>query len=202
MNFEIGSLGPSLLEGKYVRLEPLGKEHFQSLLHAAQGYEWPWLYADLSSPDDLKKWIDHTLTLLTNGEEFPFVVYAKSNNQVIGSTRYMEIQPENKVVEIGGTWYTKDLWGAVVNPECKYLLLHHAFEDWGAIRVQLKTDNKNLHSQNAILKLGAKFEGRLRNHRFRRDGSIRDSMMYSITKEEWPSLKSLEDRISSFKAPI
>lgn len=163
---------------------------------AAQGFDWPLLSFDLSSGPGLSKWIDHTLALLSKGEELPFVVYAKSNNQIIGSTRYMDIQSENKVVEIGGTWYSRNQWGTVVNPECKYLLLRHAFENWGAIRVQLKTDNKNLHSQRAILKLGAKFEGRLRNHRFRRDGSIRDSMMYSIIAEEWPSVKaSLEARI-------
>jgi RimJ/RimL family protein N-acetyltransferase len=77
------------------------------------------------------------------------------------------------------------VWGTVVNPECKFLLLRHAFEDWNAVRVQLKTDNNNVHSQNAILKLGAKFEGRLRNHRIRRDGSTGDSMIYSITDREW-----------------
>ena len=85
-------------------------------------------------------------------------------------------------VEIGGTWYTSEVWGTVVNPECKFLMLRHAFEDWNAVRVQLKTDDNNVHSQNAILKLGAKFEGRLRNHRIRQDGAVGDSMMYSITE--------------------
>lgn len=201
MKVEGDPLGSCLLEGKHVRLEPLKKEHFEPLVLAAQGYDWPWLSADLSSSSGMTKWIDHALSLASKVEELPFVVYTKSNNQVIGSTRYMDIQPENKVVEIGGTWYSKELWGTVVNPECKYLLLLHAFEDWRAIRVQLKTDIRNLHSQNAIMKLGAKFEGRLRNHRFRRDGSIRDSMMYSVTAEEWPGVKaSLEARISSYTA--
>ncbi len=111
----------------------------------------------------------------------------------------MDTQPKSKATEIGWTWYSPKVWGTVVNPECKYLLLEHAFEEWGAIRIQLKTDNMNIHSQEAILKLGAKFEGRLRNHRFRRDGTIRDTMMYSIIREEWPEVKSsLNKRIESF----
>ena len=102
----------------------------------------------------------------------------------------MDIRHAAKGVEIGWTWYSPSVWGTKVNPEAKLLLLEHAFEDWEAIRVQLKTDHNNKHSQNAILKLGAKFEGQLRNHIIRRDGTIRHSMMYSITKEEWPAVKS------------
>jgi RimJ/RimL family protein N-acetyltransferase len=112
----------------------------------------------------------------------------------------MDIQPSHKGVEVGGTWYSPSAQGTVVNPECKLLLLKHAFEDWGAARVQLKTDVKNARSQRAILKMGAKFEGKLRNHRIRRDGTLRDTMMYSITSEEWPEVKAgLEDRISSYR---
>ncbi len=201
MNREVHSsitLGPCILEGSNVRLEPLSIEHFDGLLLAARGYDWQWLSADLSEPSSLKKWLRHTLQLQAAGEEIPFTVFRKSDNSIIGSTRYMDIQPENRGVEIGGTWYSPIVWGTVVNPECKFLLLRHAFEDWGAIRVQLKTDVKNIRSQSAILKLGARFEGKLRNHRFRRDGSIRDSMMYSIIREEWPRVKdALTKRIQS-----
>ena len=112
-----------------------------------------------------------TLEAEESGTEYPFTVIQKGGHKVLGSTRYMDVRPLQRGVEIGGTWYTSKVWGTVVNPECKFLLLRHAFEDWNAVRVQLKTDNNNVHSQNAILKLGAKYEGRLRNHRIRQDGT-------------------------------
>ena len=131
--------------------------------------------------------------------EYAFAVFLKPNNRMVGSTSYLDVAPKRKIAEIGSTWYSSEVQGTVVNPECKYLLLKHAFEDWSAIRVQLGTDVKNVHSQRAILKLGAKFEGRLRNHGIRPDGSIRDSMLYSIISEEWPTVKKgLEARIESF----
>lgn len=182
-----GLLGPCVLEGKYVKLEPLQPSHSDVLLQAAKNSDWTWITADLTTKEFLDKWIFDSLIAQSRGEACVFVVTYQG--RVVGSTRYMDIQPASKGVEVGWTWYARSVWGTVVNPECKFLLLRHAFEDWGAIRVQLKTDDKNLHSQNAILKLGAKFEGRLRNHRFRRDGTIRDSMMYSITKEEWPAVR-------------
>lgn len=138
----------------------------------------------------MQEWILEALKAQEIGQQFPFTVVHKALGKIIGSTRYMEIRPEAKGVEIGGTWYSPSAWGTEVNPEAKLLLLQHAFEDWGAIRVQLKTDNMNEHSQRAILKLGAKFEGKLRNHRIRKDGTFRHSMMYSITKDEWPFVKS------------
>jgi RimJ/RimL family protein N-acetyltransferase len=118
---------------------------------------------------------------------------------MVGSTSYFGIVPKHKSAEIGYTWYSPDVWGTAVNPECKFLLLTHAFEDWGAVRVQLRTDANNAHSQRAILKLGAKFEGKLRNQGIRLDGSVRDSMLYSIIPSEWPTVKKrLEKRIESF----
>jgi len=153
---------------------------------------------DLSTKRPVDEWISDALQAQSRGEEYAFVV--KYLNEIVGSTRYMDIRPENKGAEIGWTWYNKAVWGTAVNPECKFLLLRHAFEDWRAIRVQLKTDVNNLHSQKAILKLGAKFEGRLRNHRFRRNGSIRDTMMYSITSGEWPLVKEgLSRRIAAIR---
>lgn len=111
----------------------------------------------------------------------------------------MDVHPGDKWVEIGGTWYSPRYQGTVVNPECKYLLLAHAFDDWGAVRVQIKTDIKNVRSQRAIVKMGARLEGRLRNHRIRRDGTLRDTMMYSITRDEWPEVKgALSARIDSW----
>ena len=196
MNTHSSSIGPCILEGSRVRLEPLELRHAQSLVSAGEGFDWAWLSARLSDISSVENWIKEALEKERTGEEFPFVVISKPEGKIVGSTRYMDTRPHDKGTEIGWTWYSPKVWGTAVNPECKYLLLKHAFEDWEAIRVQLKTDNNNLHSQRAILKLGAKFEGRLRNHRFRRDGTIRDTMMYSITNSEWPEVKaSLLERL-------
>src|SRR2546428_12889636 len=133
----------------------------------------------------------------SQGREYPFVVVRLEDNRVIGSSRYLDVQEDDRTVEIGWTWYSRDAWGGVVNPEAKYLLLRHAFEEWGAIRVCLKTDGLNVHSQNAIRKLGATYEGTLRNHRIRRDGTYRHTVMFSIIESEWPEVKrSLERPIA------
>jgi len=190
------TLGPCVLDGRYVRLEPLSLSHSEAILEAARESEWTWMPRDLDTKNSVDEWISDAIQAQSRGEEYAFAVTFRT--KIIGSTRYLDVQPKNKGTEIGWTWYTKSVWGSKVNPECKFLLLRHAFEDWGAIRVQLKTDSKNLHSQKAILKLGAKFEGKLRNHRFRKDGSIRDSMIYSITSEEWPVIKEgLSRRIAT-----
>jgi RimJ/RimL family protein N-acetyltransferase len=148
--------------------------------------------------ESMEAWIAEALEAQDRGLEYPFTVIQTPGGRVVGSTRYMDVQAASKGVEIGWTWYAPETWGTVVNPEAKFLLLRHAFEEWGAIRVQLKTDLKNLRSQAAIKKLGAKEEGVLRRHRFRRDGTIRDSVIFSIIREEWPAVKAaLEERIGS-----
>jgi len=185
-----------------VYLAPLRPVHVEALLAAAQNTDTTWLAADVKDEASLKTWIDESLAHEKSGTEYPFVVYSKDLDKMVGSTRYMDVRERHKGVEIGSTWYSSSVWGTVVNPECKYLLMQHAFEEWGAVRVQLKTDNLNTHSQGAILKLGAKFEGRLRNHRIRRDGSHGDSMMYSDTVEEWPDIKkALLSRIETSPIP-
>lgn len=196
----VASLGPVVLEGRYVRLEPLDMVHLDSLIVAAQDSDWSWMSIDGKSGPAVKLWIGDALRIQQTGTECAFAVRLKKDGKIVGSTRYMDIRPSNKGVEIGSTWYTSRVWATAVNPECKFLLMEHAFEGWGAIRVQLKTDNKNVHSQRAIQKLGAKYEGRLRNHRIRRDGSYGDTMMYSITVEEWRGTikKSLKTRIDAF----
>lgn len=192
------ALGPCVLEGKHVRLEPLSPSHADRLLAAARESDWTWMSMDARTQERMGEWIDLALKAQERGTEYPFTVFSKDDQSVLGSTRYMDARPVQRGVEIGGTWYDSRVWGTVVNPECKFLLLRHAFEDWNAVRVQLKTDSNNVHSQRAILKLGAKFEGRLRNHRIRQDGTPGDSMMYSITDEEWrESVKtSLSSRIA------
>lgn len=191
-------LGPCTLEGRTVRLEPLKLEHAEPLFLAGHEDDWTWLSKDLSTPESMKEWINEALKAQEACQQFPFTVVHKPQGRVVGSTRYMDIHPEAKGVEIGWTWHSPSLWGTTVNPETKYLLLQHAFDDWGAIRVQIKTDIMNKHSQNAIIKLGAKFEGQLRNHMIRKDGTIRHTMMYSITREEWPSVKAnLQKRLEA-----
>jgi N-acetyltransferase len=189
-----------VLEGRFVRLEPLQVSHADALLAAAQDSDWSWMRVDGKTKAGTEKWIHDALEAQENGTEFPFTVMSKTDGGIIGSSRYMDVRSSQKGVEIGWTWYTSKVWATAVNPECKFLLMKHAFEDWGAVRIQLKTDNYNTHSQRAILKLGAKFEGRLRNHRLRADGSRGDSMMYSITVEEWnESIKAqLGARVDSF----
>ena len=161
--------------------------------------DWGGMLGALRSREEVDRRITERLNVQERKAEYAFAFFLKPNNRMVGSTSYLDVAPKRKIAEIGSTWYSSEVQGTVVNPECKYLLLKHAFEDWSAIRVQLGTDVKNVHSQRAILKLGAKFEGRLRNHGIRPDGSIRDSMLYSIISEEWPTVKKgLEARIESF----
>ncbi len=192
-------LGPVMLEGKSIRLEPLAASHADALLAAAQAPEiWTWVPTVLMTRAAIDRWIADALSRASEGREFTFAVVVRESDRVVGSTRYMDVQAAHRGVEIGWTWYAPDVWGTAVNPEAKYLLLRHAFEEWGAIRVCLKTDARNLHSQAAIRKLGARCEGTLRNHRIRGDGTLRDSVVYSIVREEWPEVRaSLEQRIDA-----
>lgn len=182
-------LGPCVLEGNVVRLEPLRKEHADALYSAAQQLDWGWFLKPLRTKEDVERRIEYGLKAEERGEGYAFVVRTKQDGLVVGSTSYFQIAPEHKHLEIGSTWYASKVQGTNVNPECKYLLLKHAFEDWGAVRVQFTTDSNNLHSQRAIAKLGAKLEGKLRSDKIRPDGTLRDSMVYSIIASKWPEVK-------------
>ena len=182
-------LGSSVLQGSLVRLEPLHEGHAAALAAAAQKLDWGWFLKPLRTRSDIDKRISDGLKAESKDEAYVFAVIMKKDGQVVGSTSYLQVAAEHKRAEIGSTWYTSDTQGTKVNPECKYLLLKHAFEDWGAERVQLTTDANNLRSQRAILKLGAKFEGKLRSDKRRPDGSMRDSMVYSIIASEWPTIR-------------
>lgn len=190
-------LGPIALTGDHIRLEPMRDEHAAALLEAGRAPEiWEWLPARPATPAAMQAWIEKALLAQSQGREYPFVVVRLGDGRIIGSTRYLEVNEDDRTVEIGWTWYSPDAWGSVVNPEAKYVLMRHAFEDWHAIRVALKTDVKNVHSQAAIRKLGAHFEGTLRNQRIRPDGSYRDTVLFSIIETEWPVAKAkLESRI-------
>lgn len=193
------NLGPCVLEGDFVKLEPLRKRHENALTLAAGKLDFGWALTHLKTRKDVVNRIEHTLELEKKNEGYAFVVNYVPERRIVGSTSYFGIVPDHKRVEIGYTWYEQSLWGSVVNPESKYLLLKHAFDDWHAIRVQISTDVKNIHSQRAIEKLGATYEGTLRNHAIRLDGTMRDTMMYSITSGEWPTVKStLEKRLAGY----
>ncbi len=192
-------LGPCTLEGRFVRLEPLRRNHADALVEAAAKLDWALMLYPLLSREDVEKRIDNGVKAEEEDEEYAFAVVLKKDGQVVGSTSYMMVVSHHKRVEIGSTWYLPEMQGTAVNPECKFLLLRHAFEDWGAVRVQLGTHVKNMHSQRAILKLGATFEGRLRNYGIMPDGKTRDSLLFSIIASEWPDVKSkLLSRIESF----
>jgi len=193
-------LGPVTLEGRHVRLEPLTREHVEPLVAVAQTDEIStFLPLDLKAPGVLSAKVDSLLANQTRGIEFPFAVITRHDGRVVGSTSYLDVTEEHRGTEIGWTWYSPQVWGTAVNPEAKYLLMNHAFEEWGAIRVFLKTDVRNLRSQAAIKKLGAQYEGTLRNHRILPDGSRRDSVIFSIVDHEWPGVKArLEARLARF----
>ncbi|MDQ6883693.1 MAG: GNAT family N-acetyltransferase [Candidatus Dormibacteraeota bacterium] len=173
-------------------------EHVPALLEAGRAKEvWEFMTERATDAASMDRWMAKALAAEAAGREYPFIVRQRADGAVIGSTRYLDVQEDDRTAEIGWTWYARLAWGTVVNPEAKYLLLRHAFEDWRAIRVSLKTDIRNLHSQAAIKKLGAVYEGTLRNQRIRPDGSYRDTPVYSIIESEWPGVKrSLEARLA------
>jgi N-acetyltransferase len=193
----LAPLGPITLTGVHIRLEPMRPAHAQALLEAGRDEAiWSWMPARPVTLEQMDRMLEKAMEAEAQGREYPFVVVRLEDHRVIGSTRYLDVQEADRNVEIGWTWYMPDVWGGVVNPEAKYLLMCHAFDDWRAVRVALKTDIKNLHSQAAIKKLGAHYEGTLRNQRIRLDGSYRDTVIFSVIESEWPQVKArLEERL-------
>ncbi len=189
---------PIALTGEIVRLEPLRKEHAETLFRAAQDSTiWSYMpYNPSISLTAMHEWIDGALGAQANGSDVPFVIIQLATGDVVGSTRYLTIVPRDRGLEIGGTWLAQSVRRTAVNTECKYLLLRHAFETLRAIRVQFKTDSRNLVSQHAIERLGAMKEGILRNHMILPDGYYRHSVYYSILDTEWATVKAnLEDKM-------
>lgn len=192
-------LGPVALEGSVVRLEPLRREHSLDLFMATKGVDWSWFLGQLRTEQAVRARIAEGMEAESRGESYAFAVRMRDGAKVIGSTSYLSISQRHRRAEIGSTWYHPDYQGTSVNPECKFLLLRHAFEDWGAVRVQLVTDANNVRSQRAIEKLGAKPEGRMRNYGIRIDGTPREVLLYSIIPPEWATIKEkLLARIQSF----
>jgi N-acetyltransferase len=186
---------PVRLDGRVVRVEPLGLQHAHGLWAAAE----PELFTYMGRwplDDSLEAFREYVGRMLALPDTLMFAMVMQETGQPGGITSYMDIRPAHRGLEIGNTWIARPHQGTVVNPENKYLLLRHAFETLGALRVQLKTDLRNLHSQRAIEKLGARKEGVLRKHMILQDGYVRDTVMYSIIAEEWPEIKSsLEARL-------
>jgi RimJ/RimL family protein N-acetyltransferase len=183
---------PVILDGNYVRLEPMTEEHTQRLFLVGNDPSiWRYmLYGELTTEQNMGDWVKDILSRKAAGTDQPFVVIHKESGMVAGATRYMEIRPQHRGLEIGGTWYGVQFQRTMVNTEAKYLLLRHAFETLGAIRVQLKTDLRNERSQRAIERLGAVREGILRNHMILEDGAYRHSVYFSILDAEWPAVKT------------
>ena len=191
-------ISPVVLNGKYVRLEPMTEDHIPGLAEIGVGQTfWDFmLYGRMDSVEDMRNWVMDILSRAQNGTDLPFVAIHLASGKVAGATRYLNIMPKDRGLEIGGTWYGTEYQRTPVNTECKYLLLTHAFERLGCIRVQLKTDLRNVRSQKAIERIGAKREGILRNHMILPSGQFRDSVFYSILDSEWPEVKKrLEESI-------
>ncbi len=190
---------PIVLTGTHVRLEPMTEEHIPALAEIGVGQPfWHFmLYGDMNSEEDMRSWVRDILARAEKGTDLPFVAIQLASGRLAGATRYLNIMPKDRSLEIGGTWYGSDFQRTPVNTDCKYLLLRHAFETLGCISVQLKTDSRNERSQRAIERIGAVKEGVLRNHMILPDGYIRHSVFYSILDTEWPGVKSrLEEMLA------
>lgn len=186
------------LEGSIVTLEPLAEEHTEELWQAAQAPEiWAWL-ADLNRRERFDPWIELTLEAARSGSEGPFTTRDARTNAIIGSSRYLNVRAADRVVEIGWTWLNPSAWRSGANIEAKLLMMRHAFEGLGCVRVEFKTDARNERSRAALAALPAQFEGILRNHMIVPDVGQRDSAYYSVIDSEWPEVRSnLERRLNS-----
>ncbi len=190
-------LHPVVLEGELVKLVPLEKSHKVDLAFAtSDGKLWELWYTVVPSPATVDQYLDKALSEQRAGQSLPFAVIDKKTNTVVGTTRFLNVDAANKRVEIGATWYAKRVQRTGLNTECKYLLLKHAFETLKCIAVEFRTHFHNLPSRNAILRLGAKQDGILRNHRIDANGNLRDTVVFSILDSEWKTVKtSLEFRM-------
>jgi len=189
---------PVSLEGQVVRLEPLSPTHLSDLCEVGLDPELWRLAADrITTPDEMRDYIVAAMHERDAGRSVPFATIDKQSGRAIGSTRFGNIDRANRRVEVGWTWIAPRWQRTRVNTEAKYLMLRHAFETLGCIRVELKTDSLNERSRNAILRIGAKEEGTFRNHMIVYGGRIRHSVYFSIIDSEWPAVKlSLEQKLS------
>jgi N-acetyltransferase len=182
---------PVTLEGRAVRLEPLSPDHLDALLEAAADPAiWRYMPANCSTRDEMYRAIETALEWQRAGTALPFATVDRRSGKAIGSTRYMNIVPEHKRLEIGWTWIAPAWQRSAINTEAKYLMIRHAFERLECNRVELKTSALNAKSRAAILRIGAKEEGTLRSHMVNPDGSLRDTVYFSVIAPEWPEVKA------------
>jgi len=182
---------PVTLTGRHVRLEPLTLDHHAALCQVGLDEElWRWIPTPVRTPDEMRAYIETALREQAAGTALPFATIDQSSGRAVGSTRYGNIDRVNRRVEIGWTWIAGPWQRTAVNTEAKYLMLRHAFETLGSIRVELKTDSLNQRSRNAILRVGAKEEGTFRNHMITASGRIRHTVYFSVIDAEWPVVKA------------
>jgi len=186
-------ISPFTLEGEHVRLEPLQPKHAPLLWEIAKNHLvelFQWIPYQLESLKNFQEFNARVLDEQKHGLSVPFATFERGSDQLVGTTRFMNMDLSNRKVEIGSTWIAPPWQRTVVNTEAKYLMLMHAFEVWGCLRVELKTDAMNQRSRQAILRLGAREEGTLRKHILTWEGRQRDSVYFSILDTEWPEVKA------------
>jgi RimJ/RimL family protein N-acetyltransferase len=192
----------SMLEGEIVRLEPLARRHEKGLFEAAQDRRiWRWMPCDASeSGERFHAWLEEALAASSAGTEAAFATVDAGTGEPVGSTRYLALRPEHRGLEIGWTWLAPAHWRTGANVEAKLLMLEHAFERLGCVRVEFKTDSRNEISRAALAALPAQFEGIFRKHMLVRGGERRDSAYYSIIDDEWPEVReNLGRRIDAIR---
>lgn len=190
---------PVTLGGRHARLEPLARAHLAGLAEVGLEEElWRWIPTAVRTREEMAAYIETALSEQERGVSLPFAIVEKATGRAIGSTRYANIDRTHHRVEIGWTWVAREWQRTAINTEAKYLLLKHAFESLGCMRVELKTDSLNEKSRAAILRIGAKEEGIFRNHMITASGRIRHTVYFSIIDSEWPAVKArLEAKLSS-----
>ena len=183
---------PVTLQGTRVRMEPLSFErHFAGLMAIGLDPElWRWTLNVCTTREDLSAYLREALDMQSEGNALPFATIDQATGRVVGCTRFGNVEPKHRRAEIGWTWVGKPYQRSHVNTEAKYLMLRHAFEKWGCVRVELKTNALNKKSRAAILRIGAKEEGTLRKHATSDTGVVRDTVYFSITDDEWPGVKA------------
>lgn len=189
---------PVTLEGNHVRLEPLSLDHLELLGEVGLEPElWRWTASQVSTRGDMRAYVETALKWQAEGTALPFATISKQTGRLVGSTRFANIDSENRHMEIGWTWIALPWQRTAINTEAKYLMLRHAFEKLGCIRVEFKTDSLNEKSRKALLRIGAKEEGTFRNHMIVHDGRYRHSVYFSVIESEWSEVKAqLEEKLS------
>ena len=185
------------LEGRVVALEPLSLAHVPALCEVGLDPElWRWTASRVRTADELRAWVEEALAQQARGSAIPFATVERASGCVVGSTRLANIEPVHRRAEIGWTWVAGAWQRTAVNTEAKLLLMAHAFETLGCVRVELKTDALNARSRSAIARLGAVEEGTLRRHMITESGRVRDTVYFSVIAEEWPTVKAaLQSRL-------